>query len=255
MRLTDAANEPFKSFLYALVLAYQPFGFDILPLYIVLLLIMPILLMLRTKSTVEACVVSFSTYLLAQFLSVMSLPAYHGPDDGWLYNPFAWQLLFFIGMVLSTSGEARIGRIAKTWLAVGFSTIAVVAISIFYLRAGGPFVSHEQLPFTEKKTLGPLRLFYFLCLVNVTDLIVPRDWPLWRWKMSQPIIRCGQHSLPVFCFGLLATYFYFALYSQIGLGEAMAAILEGVALLTSIALAYLISLLSNKPRRRSIEYA
>jgi hypothetical protein len=57
-----------------------------------------------------------------------------------------------------------------------------------------------------KTNLGVLRLAHFLALAIVADWLIPRDWPPLNWRVAQPLIICGQHSLEVFCLGVTLAF-------------------------------------------------
>jgi hypothetical protein len=57
-----------------------------------------------------------------------------------------------------------------------------------------------------KTNLGVLRLLHFLTLAIVADWLIPRDWPPLTWRVLQPLILCGQHSLEVFCLGVTLAF-------------------------------------------------
>ena len=83
----------------ALLLQFQPTFLDILPLYIVMLLIFPAMLLgLRRYWPLSVLVPSLLLYLAVQIFSI-SVPAY--PEGHvWYFNPLAWQFLFVAGAVL-----------------------------------------------------------------------------------------------------------------------------------------------------------
>jgi hypothetical protein len=79
---------------------------DVLPLFILLMLVFPPVLwaMLRRPNLTLAA--SFLLYLAARHFS-WNLPAY--PLGSWYFNPFCWQLLFILGgwFALGGSIESR----------------------------------------------------------------------------------------------------------------------------------------------------
>ena len=58
----------------------------------------------------------------------------------------------------------------------------------------------------DKTNLDVLRFAHFLALAAVTVRFVPRDWPALKWPILQPAIRCGQHSLEIFCLGVFLAF-------------------------------------------------
>ena len=58
----------------------------------------------------------------------------------------------------------------------------------------------------DKTNLDVLRFAHFLALAAVTVRFVPRDWPALKSPILQPAIRCGQHSLEIFCLGVFLAF-------------------------------------------------
>ena len=92
-----------------LTLTYVPNYFDILPMYMVVLLMMPLYVALARVSVWAAAAVSFTLWVFAQgaFMEWLGVPHLHlafpaepWSERSWFFNPFGWQLLFFTGFAL-----------------------------------------------------------------------------------------------------------------------------------------------------------
>src|SRR5262249_2400979 len=59
------------------------------------------------------------------------------------------------------------------------------------------------LPLVDKANLAPIRLVSFLALAITAGHLMRRDNRLLHTPVARLIIRCGQHSLQVFCLGVL----------------------------------------------------
>ncbi len=82
----------------ALTLRYQPSLLNILPLYVVLLLMFALALpLLRCPRLLAA--LSVALYV-GGAVRGLNLPSWTG--GGWFFDPFAWQLLFVGGAILAT---------------------------------------------------------------------------------------------------------------------------------------------------------
>jgi hypothetical protein len=66
---------------------------------------------------------------------------------------------------------------------------------------------------------------------------MPRDWPGLRWPAFRPVIKCGQRSLEVFCFGVfLAVLAHVALVEgSDGIWMQILVSVAGIALMTVLA--------------------
>lgn len=110
--LQDAFNvagfmhDPAETLYQGLILAFKPVNMDVLPLYILLMVVSPPVLwtMLRRPNLTLAA--SFLLYLAARHFG-WNLRAY--PSGWWYFNPFCWQLLFVFGgwFALGSSIESR----------------------------------------------------------------------------------------------------------------------------------------------------
>ena len=49
-------------------------------------------------------------------------------------------------------------------------------------------------------------MLHFLALAFLFTYMVPRDWSGFRWQTLQPVIKCGQEWLAVFCAGVFLSF-------------------------------------------------
>src|SRR6516165_8410281 len=98
MRVADFLGEPHIAIVKALLLEFQPTFLDILPLYILLLVIFPVILLGLRLQLLLVLIPSFLVYAAVQATDV-SVPAY--PEGhAWYFNPLAWQFLCTAGAAL-----------------------------------------------------------------------------------------------------------------------------------------------------------
>jgi hypothetical protein len=96
----------------------------------------------------------------------------------------------------------------------------------------------ELSPFVVDKTnLAPLRLLSFFALAVTTVHFVRHNSGLLRCRAAQLIIRCGQHSLQVFCLGILLSVLGRILLTSFrdGILMQLAIDLAGIVLMVGIA--------------------
>ena len=96
--------DPLTWTLRALTLTYQPNQMNILPLYVVLMLWFPVMLLLFRRGVLVSLGVSLAIWAIANIYK-MNLPAYD-TGKGWYFNPFAWQLLFTTGAAAAMLSNA-----------------------------------------------------------------------------------------------------------------------------------------------------
>jgi hypothetical protein len=201
-------TEPYIAVIRALELRFQPTFLDILPLYIVLLAGFPLVLLLLRRHVLTALVPSLAIYLAAQIFGI-SLHGYPG-NQAWFFNPLAWQLLFVIGAACGYPRSAEHPIVPPVGWLIGPAAMIVAASALIKLSwtvhdAWGavPAILIEQLWPIDKSNLAPIRLAHFLALAVVVVRFVPADSRFLFWRITQPINRCGQHSLQIFCLGIV----------------------------------------------------
>ena len=91
-------TEPLKAHLGLAVMTHQLQYFDILPLYIALLAMSPVIVLCELRAPRALLPLSLVAYGVTQ-ASGANLPTW--PVEGtWYFNPFAWQLMFVLGYTL-----------------------------------------------------------------------------------------------------------------------------------------------------------
>ena len=104
MGVGDFLEHPHIAVVQAMLLQFQPTFLDILPLYIVMLLIFPAVLVCLRRHPMVALIPSALIYLEVQIFNV-DMPAYPA-GSVWTFNPLAWQLLFVLGAMLGQAEDA-----------------------------------------------------------------------------------------------------------------------------------------------------
>ena len=109
MNVLDFLKQPDVTIIQALLLKFKPVNMDVLPLYIVLLLLFPpiLWLLLRNADARARGLGRCSMSLTWEF--GWNLPAY--PSGHWFFNPFAWQLLFVFGAWCALGGAERLAPV------------------------------------------------------------------------------------------------------------------------------------------------
>lgn len=235
-------REPQVAVVMALTLQWMPKYLDILPLYVVLLLLLPAMLMLVRHGAIAVIAPSLALYAAAHLLG-LNLPA-HRNAEGWHLNPFGWQLLFAIGVVC---GDAwRAGRSVAPRHPLLLLLALVFLAGSFVARLSGSAIGepHEWrlgIAIADKSRLGPLRILHFLALAYVIAWFVPAGarWLGSRWV--RPLVLCGQASLPVFCLGTVLSVLGYVVLTELGPGLRMEAPVVLGGLLAMFALAYLLA--------------
>ncbi|MBV8131651.1 MAG: OpgC domain-containing protein [Alphaproteobacteria bacterium] len=208
MRVADFLEEPHVAIVKALLLEFQPTFLDILPLYILLLVIFPAILLGLRLQLLLVLIPSFLVYAIVQATDV-SVPAY--PEGHvWYFNPLAWQFLFAAGAALGL-GEAWVGRRLRSTSAPLLIAIAIAAAGLIIKLSWTihgiwdpfPGLFLKELWPINKNNLSPIRLVPFFAAVFIITTLISSDTKFLSSSLTKPLIRCGQQSLEVFCFGIL----------------------------------------------------
>ena len=197
-------SDTFSALVDALLLRYQPSYLDILPLYIVLLSLFPLIYLAVRVSPLGALLVSLSIWQAALWFD-LNLPNLHAA--GWFFNPFAWQVVFTLGIILGSAAQRGMQAPRLRWLdaaALGFLVLALVAKT----SSGNPvgiailndWFDSVQLG-SDKTNLAWSRLLHVLALAWLVMRWLPSGAGLLRHAVGRTLAVVGRHSLDVFCAG------------------------------------------------------
>jgi hypothetical protein len=210
MGILDFLKQPDVTIVQALLLKFRPVNMDVLPLYIVLMIFLPGIIWLMQRKADIALGLSVLLYALTWEFD-WYLPAY--PNGFWAFNPFAWQLLFVFGAWCALGGAKRMTRILASpitlWLCIAYLVFAFAVTLTWHVPQLNVFMPRwlESWMYPINKTdLDVLRFAHFLALAAITVRVLPKDWPGLKSPWLRPVIRCGQHSLEIFCLGVFLAF-------------------------------------------------
>jgi hypothetical protein len=245
MNILGFLKQPDVTVFEALLLKFKPVNMDVLPLYIVLLMVFPPVLRVLLWQPAYALVGAAAVYLLALHFDI-NLPAY--PNGVWLFNPFAWQLLFVFGAWCAVGGAQRMSGLLQSRtvfaLAVAYLLFAFAITLTWHFDSLQVFVPNwlgQLLYPIDKTNLDVLRFAHFLALAAVTVRFVSRDWRGLKWPILQPAILCGQHSLEIFCLGVFLAFAGQFIISEWSGGPLVQTAISIAGILLMIATANLLS--------------
>ncbi len=248
-RVADFLVQPHVAVVKALLLEFQPTFLDILPLYILMMLIFPAILLMISRRPMLVLVPSLLLYLAVQVFG-LSVPAY--PEGRtWYFNPLAWQFVFVSGAVLGqiaargqdlprlTRDLPRLTRALLPWALMVVCAAVVVRLTwtIGGVWSEVPRLFFKQLWPVDKSDLSPIRLVPFLATVVLAAAWVRRDAKFLASRAARPFVLCGRQSLEVFCLGVVLSalgHFILAEYdNELLMQVAVNAIGIGAMLLTA----------------------
>lgn len=245
MNVTPLLDTPHLALLDALMLTFRPVNMDVLPMYIVLLLAFPAMLWMLLRVPVIASLLSIGLYMVARVFEI-NLPA-HPPGNSWIFNPFAWQLLFVLGALLALYPKLRNYPVRLTpvidLLALAYALGAGFIVATWHLPQLERWVPENLAIWMypiDKTNLDTLRLVHFLALAHLTLRLVPREagWlqRTWVW----PVMLCGRKSLEVFCLGIFLSFVGHLVLIELGNDVWLQCAVSGTGIGIMASLAYVL---------------
>ena len=237
LNLSHFIKDPLTNIVGLFSLTYVPNYFDILPMYLVILAMMPFVIALANLSYWIAALYVVGLWLIAN-LGLLRLPAEPWSDREWFFNPFGWQLLFFTGFALM-----------RGWLPAPPISILLITCAIAFVVLSAPFGSWKVFlwvnavwpelgdlirpvwepikAFRSKTELGILRYVHFLSLAylawvavghNGVRLVVKGEGIVAQmWGVILKFItKVGQQSLAVFVFSMALARIIGFVFDQLG---------------------------------------
>ena len=200
--LSPFLNSPVSSLISAVALAYTPVFSGVLALYVVLMLWAPLVIFLASRSPASALLASIAVYVAGRSRA-------GGDGDGWYLNPFAWQLVFAIGIICALRWRSGLPRPQGRLVVLAVAVILGAAIlSIRAMGLGATAFAHLDL---VKSELGVMRLVHFLALAYVLAAVTTIE--PWAARMrrvvesgvGQSLQSMGRNILLFFALGSVAS--------------------------------------------------
>jgi hypothetical protein len=229
MEIVYFLKQPGIAMVQALLLQYRPLNMDVLPLYIVLMLFLPLILQLTKWRANLTLAMSVALYALSWQYD-LHLVAY--PKGFWSFNPFAWQLLFVFGAWCALGGAKRMSPILASpvtlWISFAYLLAAFCVTLTWYF---------PQLDHVMPQYLDVLRFAHFLALAVIAVRFVPGGWPGLNSRWLWPMILCGQRSLEIFCLGVVLGFTGYFVLTELsaGLGPHVLVGICGILLMSAAA--------------------
>jgi hypothetical protein len=195
-------THPRQAIVGLMTLTYLPSLFDILPLYIVLLAMIPVVMLARRIMPTLPFILVGAAYLYVWTVGVFLPADPTDPSKHWLFNPFGWQLVFFTGFF-----------IAMKWLPVPApgtpwavaASLAVLALSVPFsapLLYGHVdlfgFIRDAILPGSERSNFHILRFVHFLALAYLAVSALAAAPKLAETGAARVLAMTGRETLAGF---------------------------------------------------------
>ncbi len=247
--------------LAATLLLNEPFCFEILPVYILILPFLPLPLFLfssRKKLTIS---LSFSLYVFAQMHPDWIMPRTLPSPRRLHFNPLAWQFLFVIGLAF---GSIPIRRPTLSWISCSLTIASCALILMGFLKEKLPAPIADQLSchietllglstveLIDKTQLSPLRLLHFLSVAWIVFLLFgkPSEW--YCHRSLSAISKLGEFSLLVYSLSIIWAYLSIPVFLFVGASSSMVLLVHLDFVLLSWTVCLLVGLRGNPRLSRS----
>jgi hypothetical protein len=230
-------------------LRYVPHYFDILPMYLVVLAMVPVIMALAAINRIYAFAFMAVVWAIAA-TGRLDLPAEPWAERTWFFNPFSWQLIFFAGFAFM-SGWIPAPPVNRRL--IGLAT-AVLVFSIPFAWAGlwdrfdalGAIRAAAE-PLIDKPHFGLLRFAHFLSLAYLAYVLAGENGRYLQGRLVEILRKFGQQSLAVFMSGLVLSFFASALLNYTGRGIVAVAAVNCGGILILIGLARTVAWFKSNP--------
>ena len=263
------ADDPGPLLVGLATLTYVPNYFDILPMYLVILAMMPAAIALSRISPMLVFAASLALWAMSQgrWLDAaglgewhLRLPAEPWSNRPWFFNPFAWQLVFFTGFALVRGWLPAPPVTRRLVIAAGVVMLASFVVSDVGLRWPDLQWARDWRDASNwaltKSDFGVLRYVHFLALAYLAWAAAGEGgWrlrelggPVWTGFVAI-VTRVGQQSLAVFVTSMLLSQAFGVFLDVAGRNwtTATTANVAGWALL--VATAYTVGWFKSAPWR------
>jgi hypothetical protein len=212
--LDRIASDPWQTLIGAALLAFQAPLLDILPMYVVVMLLAPFLIWMRARGELAMLAASCLVWMFsARFFPSIPTMTY---DVAWNFNPFCWQFLFAIGLAFGwrtrtdsppvAAGDGR--RILDFCCAafVVFSAFVLMTIAIHTIDDVGANRLRAMYFSLNKQCLDLWRVVGLLASAYLAARLVPKDAGWLRLPLPRWVCAAGAHSLPIFALTVVLSF-------------------------------------------------
>ena len=248
-----------------MTLTYVPNYFDILPMYLAILAMIPVIMGLARIHPGMAGIAVICVWALAQGRAWswggINLPAEPWSDRRWFFNPFGWQLAFFTGFAFMRGWLPA--PPVRSWLVLLAALIVVanLPLSDVGIREFGQSWARtwraDNGLLVSKSDFGILRYVHFLALAYLAwaaagpggRALISAGMPrVWR-RVVMIVSKVGQQSLAVFLFSM-----FWARVTGLGLDIAgrsapTTVIANALGFVLIVAVAYFVAWIKGQPWR------
>ena len=255
--------DPGPQLLGLFTLTYVPNYFDIMPMYMGVLAMMPLVILAQRVHTALAVTLVVGLYMLQWNLQWDFPAAPFNEDFVWFFNPLGWQLLFFTGFALSR-GWIKAPP-ANTWLVILAVAIVVLGYLIWNRATWRAFpevkflydmVKEPAVIFgidfglLGKTDFGLVRYVHFLALAYLAVVILKGREQILYAAIFKPIRKVGQQALVTFVCSMFLSRIAGMTLDYLGREPLTFALVNLTGMATLVGIAYFIGWYKTQPWRK-----
>lgn len=238
-------NDTPRALIGIVTLGHQLGYNNILSMYGVILLMLPLFLLLAQRGIAPMLAASAALWL-ACGLFLVAPPTFPG-GNFWFINPLSWQFLFVIGMAANMHVR-RGGRIPVSVtlqvISIGYLLLSLAWVKVPFWGTDVSFGLPAVLTGFDKTFLSASRLLHVLAMGYLLAT-VPLLSNIWLVSSRNPLAVMGRHALPVFISGTLLAMLAQAWNWTHESGVLTHALIILAGLLPQVALAYYLEWLDS----------
>ncbi len=240
-----------------LTLTYVPGLFDMLPMYVAVLCLLPVVATLGSINRYYAFAFVAGLWLLST-TNMIDLPGNPKTDHVWFFNPFGWQLVFYTGFVFAM-GWLKAPPIERKYVLIALA-IVLISVPLAYYRAYNAVPELKDLrialtPFWAKTDYGIFRYIHFLSLAYLAYAAVGEGGHrLFVEGIPGRIVNIfrtvGQQSLAVFMASIVLSQILGMMFDVIGRNHWTMIVVNLLGLACLIAVAKVVTWYKSEPWRK-----
>ena len=238
-----------EAILGVLTLRWVPFYFDILPMYLVILAMIPAVMAAVRLGRIYVALLIWVTWAAAN-MGFLHLPAEPWSHRPWFFNPFAWQLVFFTGFAFMSGwlpAPSRDLRLIKPAGGLVALTVPVAWAPMTQQVALFQDIHHALEPLIDKTNFGILRYVHFLSLAYLAYVAVGEGGRRLHGPVVEVLRQLGQQSLAIFMAGLVLSFLASATLNIVGRGFVSVSLVNVAGILALIAVARVTTYFKSEP--------
>ncbi len=254
LALNPFFRDPGQQLVGLFTLTYVPNYFDIMPMYMGVLALMPLIILFQRAHTALAYAFVIILYALQWNLQWDFPAAPFNEKYVWFFNPLGWQLLFFTGFFLSR-GWLKPPPINPLFIGIAIAIVILgyVTGNWNFMRAFPEFKEFRDLikPYVLGKTdFGLLRYAHFLALAYLCVALLKGREQILFARIFDPIRKVGQQALATFLFSMFLSRVAGMAIDYFGKDSWVVSAINIVGLSLVIGLAYLVGWFKSDPWRK-----